>query len=458
MDGFLQLGVIRGQLRPVFDKLIDMDQKAVPQPGLATSWEMSPDFTQLKMSLRPNIQFHSGRELTSADIKWNLDRTHDPQAGNGNLPPLFAPLKDVQAPDSSTVLLSFSQPWPAFFDILNFVNIVDPQSNPKAAPVGTGPFAFGEWASGDHLRLVQRKNYWQSGKPYVDEIVFQFIGDAQAMVVQLESGAIDVADSVPTAAAARLQKDPKYQVVVSPSPAAIHILGVNVATAPLDQKQVRQALNFAIDRKRMVDTVLGGFGEPRILPWPSTSIAYDQSLANTYAFDLTKAGTLLSAAGVSGLVTELTYPTNTPEYQRMAEIYQADLNKLGITLNLKPLEPAAWNNYVINTRGWGLSFAQAPPVNEHPGSVLGRVWTSPASNINSFRSDAWTDLAARVSAEGDPAKLKTLSVELDQYLLDQSWFIPITSSAPKLAATARVMGVTFDANDTPTYGNAWLTA
>src|SRR5439155_13796249 len=187
-----------------------------------------------------------------------------PKAGNGNLPPLFANLQDVEATDRNSVLLNFAQPWPAVFDILNFVNIIDPQSMPKDTPVGTGPFTFGEWKSGDSLRLLKNKNYWQPGKPYLDGIVFQFIKDAQAMVVQLESGAIDVADPAPTTDAARLQKVADYQVVVSSNPAAVHILGVNVATPPLDKKQVRQALNFALDRKRMVDSGLSGFGEPRI--------------------------------------------------------------------------------------------------------------------------------------------------------------------------------------------------
>jgi peptide/nickel transport system substrate-binding protein len=456
MDGFIQLSVIRNQLWLFFDKLIDMDQKGMAQPRLASSWDMGSDFNQLKLNLRQGVNFHTGREMTSEDVKWNLERTHDPKAGNGNLPPLFANLKDVEAPDKNTVLLNFVQPWPAVFDILNFVNIVDPQSQPKDTPVGTGPFTFGEWKSGDSLRLLKNKNYWQSGKPYLDEIVFHFIKDAQAMVVQLESGAIDVADPAPTTDAARLQKLPDYQVVVSSNPAAINILGVNVATPPLDKKQVRQALNFALDRQRMVDSALGGFGEPRILPWPSTSIAYDPATANTYAFNLDKAKALLSAAGVADFEVELTYPTSTPEYQTMGQIYQADLRKLNITLTLKALDPAAWNNYVIQTKTWGLSFATTPPVNLHPSSVLARVWTSPASNINNFRSDAWTDLAGRVAATGDPAKLKALSAELNQFLLDESWYIPLSSAPPKLAARTSIRGIVFDANDTPTYYDAWL--
>jgi peptide/nickel transport system substrate-binding protein len=247
-------------------------------------------------------------------------------------------------------------------------------------------------------------------------------------------------------------------VVVSSNPAAISILGVNVSTPPFDNKQVRQALNFALNRQRMVEVALSGFGEPRVLPWPMSSVAYDAGKAATYAFDLDHARSLLSAAGVQTFNAELTYPTNTPEYAQMAQIFQSDLASIGGTLSLKPLDPAAWNNYVVQTRTWGLSFAMAPPVNLHPSSVLNRVWTSPTNNINSFKDDTWTSLVARVAAEGDPTKLKALSLELDDYLLDQSWFIPITSAPPKVAARANVSGVEFDANDTPTLRAAQLTA
>ena len=456
MDGFLQLSIIRDQVWLFFDKLIDIDQSGVAQPKLATSWEMAPDFKQLKLNIRQGVKFHSGRELTSEDVKWNLDRTHDPKAGNGNLPPLFAFLKEIETPDRNTVVLNFDQAKPAAFDIINFVNMVDPQSEPKERPVGTGPFTFGEWASGDRLRLIKNPNYWDAGKPYLDEIVFQYIKDPQAMVTALEAGVIDVADPLPTTDAARMQTSSNHQVIVSTNPAAIHIVGVNVVTSPFDNKQVRQAINYALDRRRMVDIGLSGFAEPRILPWPKTSVAFDESKAATYAFDLDKAKALLSGAGVTTFAAELTYPTNTPEYQAMGQIFQEDLRKIGATLTLKPLEPAAWNNYVIQTKDWGLSFATAPPVNLHPSSVLSRVWTSPASNINNFRSDAWTSLASRVAAEGDPAKLKTLGLELDDFLLDESWFIPLASAPPKIAARATLRGVTFDANDTPTFRDAWL--
>jgi peptide/nickel transport system substrate-binding protein len=458
LDGFIQLAIIRDQLSLMFDKLIDIDQNGAAQPRLAESWEFTPDYQQLTLNLRQGVRFHSDREMTSSDVKWNIDRTHDATAGNGNLPPLFAFVQDVQTPDPRTVILHFDQAKPAAFDILNFMNVLDPQADAKQQPVGTGPFKFAEWSSGDHLRVVKNTNYWEEGKPSLDEIVFQFIKDPQAMVTALEAGTVDLVDPVPTTDAVRLRNDSKYQVLVSSNPSAISILGVNVISPPFDKKEVRQALNFALNRQRMVDVALSGFGEPRVLPWPATSVAYDAGKARTYTFDLDRAKTLLGEAGVSGFSTELTFPTNTPEYAQMGQIFQADLANIGITLSLKPLDAAAWNNYVVQTTMWGLSFAGAPPVNLHPSSVLNRVWTSPTSNINNFRDPAWTDLAARVAAEGDPTKLKALSLEVDDYLLDQCWFIPVASAPPKVAARGNLRGVAFDANDTPTLRTAALAA
>jgi peptide/nickel transport system substrate-binding protein len=275
------------------------------------------------------------------------------------------------------------------------------------------------------------------------------------MLVQLEAGVLDVAKGPAPNDYARYKSDPAYQAILHSVSGNYFLFGLNLSIPPLENRQVRQALNYALDRARMVQTALGGFAEPRVLPWPSSSVAYDPAEAARYPFDLDRAAALLSAAGLSGFETELTYPIN-PEYQAMAQIYQADLKKIGVSLNLKPLETAAWNNYVISTKTWGLSFAGAPPANLHPGTILSRVWTSPASNICNFRSDAWTDLAARVAAEADPARLKTLSLELDRFLLDESWFIPVTSAPPKLASRAGIGGLQFDATDTPTYPGAWV--
>ena len=105
-------------------------------------------------------------------------------------------MTSVEATDQYAVVLKSEQPWPGVFDALELLNIVDPltMQSPDGVrkPVGTGPFTFVEWAQGDHINVVKNKNYWQTGRPYLDEIVTTVLRDSQAMVVSLEAGAIDL--------------------------------------------------------------------------------------------------------------------------------------------------------------------------------------------------------------------------------------------------------------------------
>jgi peptide/nickel transport system substrate-binding protein len=153
----------------VFDSLLRYDEKRQPQPMLAESWDFSTDQKQLKLSLRKGVQFHTGREFTSDDVKFNLLRVRDSSVGTAQLAFMSNWWSDIQTPDKNTVVLVSDQPRPAAFDLLEYLNIMDsvtlqgPESKTRA--VGTGPFTFVEWAQGDHATFARNKNYWQSGKP-----------------------------------------------------------------------------------------------------------------------------------------------------------------------------------------------------------------------------------------------------------------------------------------------------
>jgi len=411
----------------------------------------------MKMNLRQGVQLHSGRELTSEDVKWSLDRTHDPTTGNGTLVASTVFLKEIETPDKYTLILNFAQPWPAFFDVLETINIIDPQSDVKARAVGTGPFTFVDYAPGDHLRMAKNKAYWQNGKPYFDELYVQFFKDQQAMVSALEAGAIDVADSPPTPDAVRLQKDDRFQVLSNSFTGTYVMIAANVRMEPLENKKVRQALNFSFDRKRIRETAYSGFGEPRMQIWPEWSPWYDPSQAGVYDFNLDRTKALLTEAGVPNLETELTWRTNASESQLVAQIVQSDLARIGVKLNLKPLEPAVWNEYAISGKFAGISIANANSANLSMGAgAASGTWMSPDNGITGFRSAAWSDLAGRVLSEVDPAKQKALSVELNRFLLDESWMMPLVSLPPKIIARKNLRGISFNQHETATYYDAWL--
>ena len=271
-----------------FDRIIQYDDQLHPQPMLAESWDLSTDLRQIKFNLRKGVQWHTGREFTSDDVKWNLLRVRDPKSPSVGFRNQSNWFTTIETPDKNSIILKSEQPRPALFDLFEYLNIIDPLTmegpEAKLKAVGTGPFVFSEWAQGDHILLTKNRNYWQTGRPYLDglqanvrdiqaEVRVSIVKDAQAMVAQLEGGAVDLIKAPPLRDAARLKADTQYKVVTHPASAQHFQQGVNTLVPPLDNKKVRQALNYALDRKRFSDTALLGTGQPIALPWLPSSPA-----------------------------------------------------------------------------------------------------------------------------------------------------------------------------------------
>ena len=390
-----------------FDRIIQYDDKLQPQPMLAESWDLSDDLKQIKFNLRKGVQWHTGREFTSEDVKWNLLRVRDPKSPSVGFRNQSNWFTSIETPDKNTIVLRSEQPRPALFDLFEYLNMIDPVTmegpDARLKAVGTGPFLFTEWAQGDHILLTKNKNYWQSGRPYLDEVRVSIVKDAQAMVAQLEGGAVDLIKSPPLRDAARLGSTPQYRVVAHPASAQHFQQGVNTLVPPLDNKTVRQALNYALDRKRFSETVLLGTGQPISLPWLPSSPAYDAQKRNAYAFDLDKAKSLLSEAGVSGLSFEFMPLGDYPELTQMAQIYQNDLAKIGVTITLKNVENAAFYDAVNGRKYQGLystpnTYAQVEPLTIFTTS---RVF-DPTSNNSGFRTDDYVNLINQAGSSRTP--------------------------------------------------------
>jgi peptide/nickel transport system substrate-binding protein len=249
-----------------YDRLTAYDTNWTPQPMLAEKWDLSPEAMQIKIDLRKGVQFHNGRELTSDDVKYTFQRIRDPKVGVGQYALQGQWFQTVETPDKYTVILTSDQPRLLVFDLFESLNIVDQQTieSPDAAMKsnGTGPFAFVEWAQGDHATWAKNLNYWQSGQPYLDTVETRFFKDATALTLQLEAGALDAIRFPSKDDFVRLTADSSFKGLTYPSDVSAYAVGAGVYTPPLDNKAVRQALNYAIDRKRFVDAFLRGVGTP----------------------------------------------------------------------------------------------------------------------------------------------------------------------------------------------------
>lgn len=447
----------------VYDTLTTYDDKLQPQPMLAESWDASPDFKRIQFKLRKGVQFHNGRELTSDDVIWNLQRVKDPKTGVAQLANQSNWFTSVEAPDKYTVVLSSDQPRVAMFDFFEYFNIIGKDAidstDPKQRLIGTGPFAISDYAQGDHLTFSKNKSYWQSGKPYLDEVRIQVMGDPQSALVQLEAGAIDMVGAPSPRDFVRLGQNSNFKALRSQTSGQYHILVANCVMAPTDNKLVRQALNYAADRQRFVDTVLlKTTGDPRDLPWPSLSPAYEAEKNTRYAFDLDKAKSLLAQAGVSNLDIEFIYVSSDAIVPAFAQIYQADLAKIGAKVTLKPLEGPVWMDQVNNQKYKGLTQSSSAYANIESSSLftLSRHWNYSGANTTGFKSDKYTQLVTAANVETDAAKRKQLYSQINDLILDESFVMVLAPGAPSVAVRGNVNGVRWSMHESRVYADMWL--
>ncbi len=460
LDGHLIAAPATNTLWQVFDRLTVYNAGLEPQPMLAERWERSTDGTQLTLHLRKGVQFHSGRDFTSADVAWNLERVKDPKVGAGILAGYRRPLTAVETPDVSTVILKSDKPWPAAFDFFQLFNIIDKDTmegpNAGRSAGGTGPFILSEWVQGDHLIFKRNPNYWQSGKPYLDELQVSVSADAQANVLRFEANAVDVVDSPPLIDTVRLMKDANYNVMVSKNPSVFLSFFFNTSQPPFDRKEVRQALAYAIDRKRIVQNVMQGLTAPEALPWATSSPAFDAAKNESFAFDPARAKSMLAAAGASNVEFEILYSVARPEHQAMANIFQGDLAQIGVKATLKSAELASYFSQVQAVSYNGMAAGSGVSSQLQPQTLLLGVYHSPVVNLSGYKSEAWAQLVDAVSSELDPSKRKDLYQQIDQFLLDEAWNLPVTHSPNRVATRKTVNGLHFELHEALNYADVQL--
>ncbi|MBV9326852.1 MAG: ABC transporter substrate-binding protein [Chloroflexi bacterium] len=444
----------------VYDRITAYDSQLQPQPMLAESWD-TDDFTSIKLNLRKGVQFHSGREMTSDDVKYTLVRTADPKVAAAQYTGMAQWFPTIETPDKYTVILRSDQPRPTVFDLLEFIQVGDKTTlegpDAKTTAVGTGPFRLAEWVPGDHATLAKNSSYWQSGKPYLDSIQIPVFRDQVAMVTTLEAGQIDIARPPALVDLVRLQKDANYQVSINPQTGGYNVTGVNLTKPPFDNKLLRQALNYAIDRQRYADTIAGGLVHANPLPWPAYSPAYEPAKLNAYAFDLDKARSLLQQSGVS--VPEFDYVvTPGSEADGFGQIYQADLARIGLKMNLKDMDSATWVDQVNHRLWFGVYWAPVTYAHLSPSTALinGKAF-NPQLNNSGFTSDTYVQLMNDAAKETDVAKQRALYSQMNDLLLDESFvaFVAPTTSSSYIARS-NVQGIAWTAHESPWYTEAWL--
>jgi peptide/nickel transport system substrate-binding protein len=327
----------------LFEGLTRIDENGAVQKGLAESWAISDDGLTYSFKLRAGVKFHDGSAMDSADVKFSLDRARAEDSVNAQKA-LFEAIASVETPDAQTVIVKLNRPEGLFLWNMGWGDaiIVAPETadTNKTAPVGTGPFKFAAWKKADSVRLQAWDGYW-GAKPALKTVTFKFVSDPSAQVAGLMAGDIDAIPNVGAPESLeRFKTDPDFEVRVGNTEGET-ILAMNHRRETLADPRVRRAVSLATDRQAIIDGAMFGYGTPIGSHFAPHHAAY-VDLTAMYAHDIAKAKSLLAEAGYGqGFKAVMKLPP--PSYARRGgEIIAAQLAKIGIEVEIVPVEWAQW--------------------------------------------------------------------------------------------------------------------
>ncbi|HHC29464.1 MAG TPA: ABC transporter substrate-binding protein, partial [Rhodobacterales bacterium] len=339
----------------IFEGLTRFGSDGAILPALAKSWDVSDDGTVYTFHLNDGVTFHDGTTMDAEDVVFSLDRARAEDSTNAQKA-LFAGISSVEAVDPLTVAVTLAEPNGNFpFNMAwGDAVIVAPESADTNAttPIGTGPFAFGEWAQGDHVTITRNENYWGEA-PALSQATFKFISDPNAAFAAMMAGDVDAFPNFPAPETlSQFEADPRFTVIVG-STEGETILAMNNKQPPLDDLRVREAIAHAINRQDIIDGAMFGYGTPIGTHFAPHNPDYID-LTGLSAYDPDKARALVAEVGGVGPLRLMLPP---PSYARRGgEIIAAQLREVGIETEITNLEWAQWLEQVFKGKDFDLTI------------------------------------------------------------------------------------------------------
>lgn len=344
----------------IYEGLVSVDQTGSIKPLLATGWETSGDNKSYTFTLQQGVKFSNGADFDASDVKFSIERVKSDAWLNG-LKSKMDVVDTVEVVSPETVKVNLKRPSQAW--LYSMTTLVGAMFDPSGVadlankPVGTGPYALESWTRGDSIKLTGRDDYWGM-KPGINNVTLRYFADAIATTNALTSGDVDLIYNMQAPELlSSFQSNPEFQVLDGTSNGEI-ILSMNNKVAPFNDKRVRQAVMYAVDRKEVRDTAWNGLGTLVGGPVPPTD-PYYEDLNGVYPYDPAKAKALLKEAGAENLDITFTVPTR-PYATAVAEVVFSQLKEVGINVKIQSAEfPAVWLDQVFNRHDYQMSVVLA---------------------------------------------------------------------------------------------------
>lgn len=374
----------------IFDTLVKTDDSGQLLPNLATSWR-TVDPKTWEFKIRSGVKFHNGEVFDAAAAKYTIDRINDPDLKSPWRGGRLGAISGVEAPSADTLVIKTSVPSVVIPSGLTTIYMVPPKHVTQSgavgfgkAPIGTGPFRVTEWVVDDHLTLERNPDYW-GGAPKLSKVTIRMVPEEAPRIAALQAGEAQVAFPLSPELVSSVTAKPDLKVaqVILGQSLVIAMRAVN--SGPLEKKQVRQALNYAIDKQKIFSTLMQSQGRllDGQLGGPNT-YGYNPDL-KAYPYDVQKAKQLLADAGYpNGFEVKFQGPVGRyPQDQQIGEVIAAQLAAVGVKTRYEVIEAGKFSATAADgTIGplflWGWNLAPAMAVDQvfpfhvsgHPRKLL----------------------------------------------------------------------------------------
>ncbi|KRC52266.1 ABC transporter substrate-binding protein [Leifsonia sp. Root227] len=340
----------------VYEGLFKLTDDGKVEPLLATKYTASEDGLTYTFTLRDGVKFHSGKPLTSADVKSSIERVTAADSQSARKSQL-AVISGIATPDDKTVVISLKSRSISLPYNLSYIWIYGPGTkNYKTAEDGTGPYTLGTWKRGSSLSLERNSEYWGS-KAKNKEVVYDYFTDATALSNALLTNQVDVVTSIQSPDALTQFDGNKDYTITNGKSTTKELLAFNDKVAPFDKAEVRKAVYSAIDTKKLLSSIWGKYGTliGSMVP-PSDPWYEDLTKVNPY--DVTLAKKELAEAGLpNGFTFTLDTPTYDP-HPAVAEFLKSELAKVGITVNINSISADEWYTKVFKNHDFAATLQE----------------------------------------------------------------------------------------------------
>lgn len=402
---------------------------ATLEPDLAESWEISDGGLTYTFRLR-DAKFSDGSPVTTDDVVYSLTRLRDdPESVQSAM---YGIMEEVSAPDDQTVVIKLAEPSTPFLATLAmFSAAIVPEKAVKelgdeygVRPVGAGAFRMKEWRRGEVVKIERNPNYWEEGLPKLDGVEWYNIADDNTRILKVEAGELDAAIFIPFNRVPDLEADPNINVHLDPSTREDHLL-LNHQNEWLANKNVRQALNMAIDVKSIVDVVTFGYGKLANSYVPAGALYYNADNPN-YPYDPDKAKAMLEAEGATDISLTHVVAAGDKVEEQIAVLLKDQLGKVGVNVDIRKVDPGQiWDMFVSGDYDMSVAYWTNDIIDPDQKSTFSVGMDENLNYYTRYENQKVADLVAQGRVELDADKRRDIYFEIQKIAKDDVHWIDL---------------------------------